>query len=135
MLTKSITYTDYDGNERTENFMFNLTKAELAELNLTTEGGLQVAIQRIIDSKDIPEITKWFKKIIMMAYGEKSLDGRRFVKSKELSEEFLQTEAYSELFMELISDENAAANFISGVVPQVPSAEKANVPAPVLEKK
>lgn len=135
MLTKSITYTDYDGNERTENFMFNLTKAELAELNLTTEGGLQVAIQRIIDSKDIPEITKWFKKIIMMAYGEKSLDGRRFVKSKELSEEFLQTEAYSELFIELISDENAAANFISGVVPQVPSAEKANVPAPVLEKK
>lgn len=134
MLTKAITYTDYDGNERTENFMFNLTKAELAELNLTTEGGLQVAIQKIIDSKDIPEITKWFKKIIMMAYGEKSLDGRRFIKSEELTEEFLQTEAYSELFMELLSDENAAANFISGIVPQVPSAEKSNVPAPVLSK-
>lgn len=131
MLNKPITYTDYDGNSRTENFMFNLTKAELAELNLTTEGGLQTVIQKIIDSRDVPEITKWFKKIIMMAYGEKSPDGRRFVKSPELTEEFLQTEAYSELFMELISDENAAAAFINGIIPQV---EKSNIPAPELVK-
>lgn len=131
MLNKSITYTDYDGVERTENFMFNLTKAELAELNLTTEGGLQVAIQKIIDSRDIPEITKWFKRIIMMAYGEKSADGRRFVKSPELTEEFLQTEAYSELFVELITDENAAAAFINGIIPKM---DKSNVPAPELVK-
>lgn len=131
MLTKPITYTDYDGNSRTENFMFNLTKAELAELNLTTEGGLQTVIQKIIDSRDIPEITKWFKKIIMMSYGEKSPDGRRFIKSQELTDEFLQTEAYSELFVELITDENAAAAFINGVIPQ---AEKSNVPAPALVK-
>lgn len=131
MLIKPIKYVDYDGNERTENFMFNLTKAELTELNLTTEGGLQVVIQKIIDSKDIPEITKWFKKVIMMAYGEKSPDGRRFVKSKELTEEFLQTEAYSELFMELLTDENAAAAFINGVIPQV---EKSNIPAPTVVK-
>lgn len=131
MLTKSITYTDYDGVERTENFMFNLTKAELAELNLTTEGGLQAVIQKIIDSRDIPELTKWFKKIVTMSYGEKSADGRRFIKSQELTEEFLQTEAYSELFVELITDENAAAAFINGIIPKV---EKSNIPAPELVK-
>ena len=129
MLTKPITYTDYDGVERTENFMFNLTKAEIAELNLTTEGGLQTAVQKIIDSRDVPEITKWFKKIIMMAYGEKSADGRRFIKSEELTENFLQTEAYSELFMELISDDNAAAAFVNGIIPKV---DKSNIPAPKL---
>lgn len=129
MLTKPITYTDYDGVERTENFMFNLTKAEIAELNLTTEGGLQAAVQKIIDSRDVPEITKWFKKIIMMAYGEKSADGRRFIKSEELTENFLQTEAYSELFMELISDDNAAAAFVNGIIPKV---DKSNIPAPKL---
>ena len=131
MLTKSITYTDYDGVERTENFMFNRTKAELAELNLTTEGGLQAVIQKIIDSRDIPELTKWFKKIVTMSYGEKSADGRRFIKSQELTEEFLQTEAYSELFVELITDENAAAAFINGIIPKV---EKSNIPAPELVK-
>lgn len=131
MLTKSITYTDYDGVERTENFMFNLTKAELAELNLTTEGGLQAVIQKIIDSRDIPELTKWFKKIVTMSYGEKSADGRRFVKTPELTEEFLQTEAYSELFVELITDENAAAAFINGIIPKM---EKSNIPAPELVK-
>lgn len=131
MLTKSITYTDYDGVERTENFMFNLTKAELAELNLTTEGGLQAVIQKIIDSRDIPELTKWFKKIVTMSYGEKSADGRRFIKSQELTEEFLQTEAYSELFVELITDENAAAAFINGIIPKM---EKSNIPAPELVK-
>lgn len=129
MLTKPITYTDYDGVERTENFMFNLTKAEIAELNLTTEGGLQAAVQKIIDSRDVPEITKWFKKIIMMAYGEKSADGRRFIKSEELTENFLQTEAYSELFMELITDDNAAAAFVNGIIPKV---DKSNIPAPKL---
>ena len=131
MLTKSITFTDYDGVERTENFMFNLTKAELAELNLTTEGGLQAVIQKIIDSRDIPELTKWFKRVITMSYGEKSPDGRRFVKSPELTEEFLQTEAYSELFVELITDENAAAAFINGIIPKM---EKSNIPAPELVK-
>ena len=131
MLTKSITFTDYDGVERTENFMFNLTKAEVTELNLTTEGGLQAVIQKIIDSKDVPEITRWFKKIIMMAYGEKSADGRRFIKSPELTEDFLQTEAYSELFIELLTDENAAAAFVNGIVPK---DNKSNIPAPELVK-
>ena len=111
--------------------MFNLTKAEVTELNLTTEGGLQAVIQKIIDSKDVPEITRWFKKIIMMAYGEKSADGRRFIKSPELTEDFLQTEAYSELFIELLTDENAAAAFVNGIVPK---DNKSNIPAPELVK-
>lgn len=132
MLNKSITYTDYDGETRTENFMFNLTKAEIAELNLTTEGGLQSVIQKIIDSKNVPEITRWFKKIITMSYGEKSTDGKRFVKSEELTNEFLQTEAYSELFMELLTDEGAAAAFINGIMPQMEN--KSNIPAPALVK-
>lgn len=131
MLTKSITYTDYDGVERTENFMFNLTKAEIAELNLTTEGGLEATIKKIVESRDVPEITKWFKRIIMMAYGEKSADGRRFVKKPELTEEFLQTEAYSELFVELLTNENAAAAFVNGIIPKM---EQSNVPAPKLDK-
>lgn len=130
MLTKAITYTDYDGVERTENFYFNMTKAELAELNLTTEGGLQNVIQKIIDSKNVPEITKWFKKIILLSYGEKSADGRRFIKSEELTEDFLQTEAYSELFIELLSDEKAAADFINGLLPKT---DKPAIPAPAVK--
>ena len=131
MLTKTINYTDYDGVERSEVFYFNLTKAELAELNLTTEGGLQAILQKIIDSKNVPELTKWFKKIVLMSYGEKSADGKRFVKSEELTEAFTQTEAYSELFMELISDAEAASKFVNGLLPNV---ENPNIPAPPIKK-
>ena len=127
MLAKPITYTDYNGEERTETFYFNLSKAELTELNLTTEGGLQEAIKKIVDAKNVPEVTKWFKRIILMSYGEKSLDGRRFIKSSELSEEFSQTEAYSELFMELVTNEEKAADFINGITPK---NDKPAIPAP-----
>lgn len=117
MLKKRIKYTDYDGNQREEDFYFNLTKAEIAELELSTEGGLEQLISKIIDAKDTSQIIKFFKKIILMSYGEKSLDGKRFIKDEELTKEFTQTEAYSELFMELASDENAASNFINGIIP------------------
>ena len=131
MLSKAITYTDYNGEERTEVFYFNLTKAEIVELNLTTKGGLQDVLRKIVDAKDVPELTKWFKKIILMSYGEKSLDGKRFIKSEELTEAFTQTEAYSELFVELISDEVAATNFVNGLLPNV---ENPNIPAPPIGK-
>ena len=131
MLTKVISYVDYDGNERSETCYFNLTKAELAELNLTTEGGLQTVLQKIIDAKNVPELTKWFKKIILMAYGVKSDDGRRFIKSEELTEAFTQTEAYSELFMELITDSEAASKFVNGLLPNL---ETSNIPAPPIKK-
>lgn len=118
MLKKLIKYTDYDGRERSENFYFYMSKAELMEMELGTVGGMQNLIQLIIDKQDIPKIMEAFKTIILKAYGEKSADGRRFVKSKELSEAFSQTEAYSNLYMELITDADAAAVFINGIVPE-----------------
>lgn len=118
MLKKRIKYVDYDGNQREEDFYFNLSKAEITELELTTEGGLEQLIEKIVDAKDTKQIIKFFKKIILMSYGEKSPDGKRFIKNDELTEAFTQTEAYSELFMELASDENAASNFINGIIPR-----------------
>ena len=118
MLKKLIKYTDYDGRERSENFYFYLNKAELMEMELGVDGGMQQMIQLIIDKQDIPKIMDAFKKIILRAYGEKSPDGRRFIKSKELSEAFSQTEAYSNLYMELVTDARAAAAFINSIVPE-----------------
>lgn len=117
MLKKLIKYTDYDGVERSENFYFNLSKAELTDMELGTVGGMRQLLQNILDKQDIPKIVEAFKTIIFKAYGEKSADGRRFIKSKELSEAFSQTEAYSELYISLISDANAAAEFINGIMP------------------
>ncbi len=118
MLKKLIKYTDYDGRERSENFYFYLNKAELMEMELGVDGGMQQMIQLIIDKQDIPKIMEAFKRIILKAYGEKSPDGRRFIKSKELSEAFSQTEAYSNLYMELVTDAQAAAAFINSIVPE-----------------
>ena len=117
MLKKLIKYTDYDGRERSENFYFYLSKAELVEMEMSEVGGMQKLIQLMIEKQDIPQIMKNMKMIIMKSYGEKSPDGRRFIKSEALSEAFSQTEAYSQLFMELATDENAAANFVNGIVP------------------
>lgn len=118
MLKKTITYTDYEGEQRTEDFYFNLSRAELVEMEMGTTGGLTKFIQRIIDAKDTKEIIAIFKELILKAYGEKSPDGRRFVKSKELSEGFAQTEAYSDLFMELSSNDESAVAFFNGIIPQ-----------------
>lgn len=117
MLKKLIKYTDYDGRERSENFYFYLNKAELMEMELGVDGGMQQMIQLIIDKQDIPKIMAAFKRIILKAYGEKSPDGRRFIKSEALSESFSQTEAYSNLYMELVTDASAAAAFINSIVP------------------
>jgi hypothetical protein len=117
MLKKTITYTDYNGTERTEDFYFNLTKAEVTEMELSTTGGLAETIKRVIAAQDQPAIIKIFKELILKAYGVKSPDGKRFIKSQELSMEFAQTEAYSILFMELATDDKAAADFINGIVP------------------
>lgn len=124
MLVKKIKYTDYEGNEREEEFRFNLTKAELMELQLSTTGGLDKMIRKITQSQDGAKIIEYFKKIILMSYGVVSDDGKRFIKSKELSEEFAQTEAYSELFMELASNEEAAVSFVNGIVPKMPEDHK-----------
>lgn len=119
MLKKTIKYTDYNGTERTEDFFFNLTQAELMEMEMTTTGGLAEMIQRIVAANDVPAIIKIFKELVLKAYGEKSADGKRFIKSDELRESFSQTEAYSILFMELATDADSAAKFINGIVPSV----------------
>ncbi len=118
MLKKTITYTDYNGVERTEDFYFNLSRAEITEMEMSTSGGLSEMIQNIVAAQDVPAIIKVFKDLLLKAYGEKSPDGKHFVKSEELSKAFSQTEAYSELFMELATDADAAAAFVNGIVPQ-----------------
>ena len=118
MLKKTITYTDYDGLERTEEFRFNLTKAELMDMELTTVGTFSKLMQKIIDEKDMVRLAKYFKELILKSYGVKSDDGKRFIKSPELSEAFSQTEAYSELYMELLSNSDYAVKFIQQVMPK-----------------
>lgn len=120
MIKRTITYEDYNGVSRTEDFYFNLSKAEIAEMELSTTGGMGEMIRRIIEAQDTPSIVKIFKEILFKAYGVKSADGRRFIKSPELSLEFSQTEAYSQLFMELATDADKAAAFVNGVVPNIP---------------
>ena len=129
MLAKKITYIDYDGNERTETFYFNLSKAELIEMQLSVDGGLEKELQRMIDAKDVTHLAESFKRVILKAYGEKSGDGKRFIKSKELSEAFMQTEAYSDLFTELMTDANKASDFMNSIIPKIPdgSVEKIDV--------
>ena len=117
MLKKTVTYVDYNGLERTEDFYFNLSKAEVTEMELSVEGGFSKMLEEIVKSNDNARILELFKEMVLKAYGEKSADGRRFVKSKELSEAFSQTEAYSEIFMELAMDEKAAAAFVNGIMP------------------
>jgi hypothetical protein len=117
MLKKTITYTDYNGTERTEDFYFNLTKAEIMEMELSTSGGMAEMIQRIVASQDAPSIIKIFKDLVLKAYGQKSPDGKRFIKNDALREEFSQTEAYSQLFLELATDADVAAKFVSGIMP------------------
>lgn len=118
MLKKTITYLDYNDVERTEDFYFNLTKAEITEMEMSTTGGLSEKIQNIVQAQDIPEIIKIFKELVLKAYGVKSPDGKRFIKKEELTEAFSQTEAYSQLFMELATDADAAAKFINGITPK-----------------
>lgn len=117
MLKQTITYTDYNGAERTEDFYFNLSKAEVMEMELSTSGGLAEMITKIVNAQDAPAIIKIFKEVILKAYGEKSPDGKHFIKSEEIATAFSQTEAYSKLFMELATDADKASAFINGIMP------------------
>lgn len=117
MLKKTVTYVDYNGTERTEDFYFNLSKAEIMEMEMGTTGGLAEMIKKVVDAKDAPAIIKIFKDLVLKAYGEKSLDGRRFIKSEALSNEFSQTDAYAQIFMELATDADKASEFVKGIIP------------------
>lgn len=131
MLKKTITYTDYNETERTEDFYFNLSKAEIMEMEMSTTGGLAEAIQRIVAAQDAPAIIKIFKDLVLKAYGEKSPDGKRFIKSDEIRTAFSQTEAYSILFMELATNADKAAEFVNGIIP-ADASKNAAKPAPTL---
>jgi hypothetical protein len=133
VLKKTITYTDFNGEEVSEDFFFHLSKAELVELEMSHKGGLSEALERIIAAEDNKSIIAEFKKIILAAYGKRSEDGKRFIKTQEIRDEFVSTEAYSTLFMELVTDTNAAVVFVNGVIPQdmvVEAAKIAQTPEP-----
>lgn len=122
MLKRTVKYTDFNDQQVEEVLYFNLTKAELLELEVSESDGFGEGLQRIIAAKDNKALVAEFKRIILASYGKKSEDGKRFIKSKELREEFEQTAAYSELFMELATDDKAAADFIRGIIPSDMSA-------------
>lgn len=128
MLKKTITYMDCNDVERTEDFYFNLSKAEVIEMELTTTGGMTKVIDKIISTQDTPALFRIFKDLILKSYGEKSLDGKRFIKSEELSEAFSQTEAYSELLTELVSDADKASEFVNSIIPKVDGKQAKALP-------
>lgn len=130
MLKKTITYTDFNGEEVKEDFFFHLSKAELVELEASHEGGLSDAMQRIIDTNDTQAIVAEFKKIMLMSYGKKSMDGKRFIKNQTMREEFESSEAYSTLFMELIVDADAAVEFMNGIIPAGLADDVAKIGSP-----
>lgn len=118
MLKKTITFTDYFGEERTHDFYFNLTKSELMEMQLSSNGGLERLTEKIIQTHDNKKLVKYFKELILSSYGEKSDDGFQFIKGKEISRRFEQSPAYDILFMELSTDADKCADFINGIVPK-----------------
>ena len=123
MFVKEIKYTDYNGIDRNEKFYFNLNKSELTEMDLTTAGGMKSFIERITNTQDQAELIKLFKELILKAYGQKSDDGKRFIKSDELRNEFSQTMAYDTYFMLLATNEKEAIKFVNGLMPAALVAE------------
>lgn len=122
MIKKTFTYNDYNGLERTEEHYFGLNKAEITEWEMSMNGGMTAFINSVIAAQDQPSLVKLFKNLILLAYGVKSLDGKRFMKEKpdgsRYADEFKETEPYSMLFMELATDADAAAAFINGIMPE-----------------
>lgn len=125
MIKKTITYEDFDGNEHTEDFYFNLTKSELIELEAAYDGKFGETLKKIVEAEDNAAILREFKKIIQMSYGERSEDGKHFIKSEDATKSFLQHAAYSTLFLELAQDATAMAEFVTGIMPKgmVPDEE------------
>ena len=121
MYKRTLTYTDYNGVERTEDFYFNLNKAEIAEKQMTTEGGYSAMLERIVKANDTPSLFKEFKDLVLLAYGEKSDDGKRFMKidknGHRLADDFMQTEAFSTLLVELVTNADVAAEFVKAIIP------------------
>lgn len=117
MIIKTVKYTDYDGNERNEDLYFNLNKAEVTEMELSVNGRFSTMLEKLVKEKNSSEMIKVLKEIILKSYGEKSIDGKRLVKSEEISKAFSETEAYVEVFMEIVSSPEAAIAFVQGILP------------------
>ncbi len=132
MIKKTVTYTDFDGNERTEDFYFHLTEQELTEWELSVDGGLSGVLTRIVNSKDDKKLIELFKELLIRSYGVKTPDGRGFIKNEEVLNNFIYTQAFSDIYMELATDDKAASEFVNGVIP-ASLAEKANKEMKVLE--
>lgn len=118
MLKRTISYEDFDGNPAEDTFYFNLTEAELIELESSYDDGFAAAMQRIIAADDNHRLVQEFKKLVLLAYGQRSDDGKRFVKSEELARDFSQHAAYSTIFMELATDADKASEFVNGIMPK-----------------
>ena len=118
MYVKEIEYTDFNGVTRKEKFYFNLTKAEILDMELGKTGGLTEYIQKIIAAQDTPAVMALFKQLLLKSYGVKSDDGRRFIKNDEVRSEFEQTQAFSDLYMLLALDDDEASKFVNAIVPE-----------------
>lgn len=118
MYVKELEYTDFNGVKRKEKFYFNLTKAEILDMELGKTGGLTEYIQKILEAQDTPAIMTLFKTLLLKSYGVKSDDGRRFVKNDQVREDFEQTQAFSDLYMLLALDDNEASKFVNSIVPE-----------------
>lgn len=117
MYSRTITYTDWNDIERTETFRFNMTKAELMEMQYSQNGGMREYLEKIIQSNDQKELMRLFKDLVLKAYGEKSEDGKYFLKNDEIRARFAATPVYSQIFMELSTDSKIAAEFVNGIIP------------------
>lgn len=127
MITKRITYTDFNDVERTEEFNFHISEAEITELELSTPGGMEAYLKKIIESKDGAKIIDTFKTLIKMSYGVKSEDGKHFRKSQELTDDFVSSAAFPVLFMELATDADKAGEFVNGIIPKSLAEKMATV--------
>lgn len=129
MIKKTVTYKDLNGKERTETFYFHYFESEIMDMEMSSEGGLAERIQRIIDAKDQASLLKVIKKFVIDAYGIKSDDGRRFIKSQEVKDAFVECPAYSKIYMELLTNDELAAEFVNKVVPEDMAAQLAEIVA------
>lgn len=129
MLKKTITYPDYNGVQRTEDFYFNLSKPEIVKMQASVKGGYDVQLRSIAANLNGGQIMEFFEELISKAYGEKSEDGRRFMKSEEISKSFMETPAYEKLFEELVTDDKAAADFVNAIMSVNPSETQAAISA------
>ena len=129
MLKKTFKFVDYNGNPRTEDHYFNLTQAEVTELELSVDGGLTAMINRVVQAQNGRQIIDTMKDIILKSYGVKSPDGRRFIKNQEVRDAFVQTEAYSQLFMELATIPAKTDEEPSAETPALPDSSDTLSPA------